>query len=68
MSDTRPRMFAFKNYAYAREDAAAFVASEGRIHGAQLERAWQDYLVSSEPGSRLEQDSFALEVLVGSAM
>lgn len=28
----------FNNYAYAREDAAAFVASDGRIHGVQLER------------------------------
>ena len=50
------------NYSYAREDAAAFIASEGRIHGAQLERAWQDYHANqAEPEIAL--DAFAVGVL-----
>lgn len=34
--------FGHNSYAYAREDAAAFVASEGAIYGVQLERAWRN--------------------------
>ena len=57
----------FNNYAYAREDAAAFVASEGRIQGVQLERAWRDYL-ASQPVPKLERHAIASEVLVWSAV
>ncbi|MEW4440189.1 DUF2388 domain-containing protein [Pseudomonas paraeruginosa] len=68
VSDTRPfeGMFVFKKYAYAREDAAAFVASAGAIDGAQLERAWRDYL-AGVPGPRLERKAFAAGVLAWSA-
>lgn len=53
----------FSNYSYAKEDAAAFIASEGDIHGVQLEHAWRDYLVSDHT-PKLSQNSFAEHVLV----
>lgn len=56
----------FNDYAYAHDDAAVFVASDGQNHGVQLERAWQDYL-ASQPSPRLEQRAFASEVLVWNA-
>ncbi|UQS88751.1 DUF2388 domain-containing protein [Pseudomonas chlororaphis subsp. piscium] len=60
-SDDLPALFS--KYAYAKEDAAAFIASEGSIHGVQFERAWRSYLVSDhEP--KLKQSAFAEEVLV----
>ncbi|CAI8839431.1 DUF2388 domain-containing protein [Pseudomonas chlororaphis] len=60
-SDDLPALFS--QYGYAKEDAAAFVASDGNIHGVQLERAWRSYLVSDhEP--KLKQSAFAEEVLV----
>lgn len=67
VSNNRPlALGVFKNYAYAREDAAAFVASEGRIHGVQLKRAWRDYL-ATQPAPELGQYAFATEVLVWNA-
>ncbi|MGE7955382.1 DUF2388 domain-containing protein [Pseudomonas sp. NPDC089530] len=60
-SDDLPALFS--KYGYAKEDAAAFIASEGNIHGVQLERAWRRYLVSDhEP--KLQLSAFAEGVLV----
>lgn len=58
--------FSRNQYAYAREDAAAYTASDGQIHGVQLERAWRDYL-TTRPVPRMSQDAFAVEVLAWSA-
>lgn len=41
--------FSRNQYAYAREDAAAYTASDGQIHGVQLERAWHDPRHTSSP-------------------
>ncbi|EKQ5879598.1 DUF2388 domain-containing protein [Pseudomonas aeruginosa] len=67
VSDTRPfeGMFVFKKYAYAREDAAAFIASASNIDGVQLERAWRAYLTSA-PAPWLERKAFAAGVLAWS--
>ncbi|HBP6461624.1 TPA: DUF2388 domain-containing protein [Pseudomonas aeruginosa] len=55
------------SYAYAREDAAAFIASEGAIYGVQLERAWRKYQADT-PEPRLELSSFAAGLLARSEM
>ncbi|ETD94579.1 Holliday junction resolvase [Pseudomonas aeruginosa VRFPA06] len=59
--------FGHNSYAYAREDAAAFVASEGAIYGVQLERAWRKYQADT-PEPRLELSSFATGLLARSEM
>lgn len=53
----------FNQYSYAKEDAAAFVASEGSIHGVYLERAWHSYR-ASEHSPKLVQTAFARQVLI----
>lgn len=53
----------FNQYSYAKEDAAAFVASEGSIHGVHLERAWHSYR-ASEHSPKLVQTAFARQVLI----
>ncbi|ROL84706.1 DUF2388 domain-containing protein [Pseudomonas protegens] len=49
-------------FGYAKDDAAAFIASDGDIRGAQFERAWRSYRADL-PHPDMDEMAFAHAVL-----